>query len=341
MASPGTDKDIENSKDPAGLIATASIDDIQAEARIAADEEHGRGFWEAAKLYPSAVFWSLFFSLGVIMCAFDPQLLGQLYATPKFQRDFGYLYDGNWIIAAPWQTGLSMGSPIGQVVGAFCAGYPMEWYGRKKTFGACVVLTTGFIFIQFFARSLPVLIAGELLGGLVLGSYAVIAPAYASELGFVTGQLIANGVIAGTQKLDTHWAYSAPFAVQWLWPLVILIGLPFAPESPWWLQRQGRFKDAENALKRLASPTVDVKPTLAIIIETDRLEREIETGSSYLDCFKKINRRRTEIAVGVYTIQVLSGIYLVGYATYFFTRKSPPKIISVICADRISCRTPY
>jgi hypothetical protein len=49
-----------------------------------------------------------------------------------------------------------------------------------------------------------------------------------------------------------------------------------------------------------------------MIIETDRLEREIESGSTYLDCFKKINRRRTEIAVGVYTIQVLSGIYLVG-----------------------------
>lgn len=92
--------------------------------------------------------------------------------------------------------------------------------------------------------------------------------------------------------------------------------------SPWWLQRQGRFEDAEKALKQLASSKVDVKPTLAIIIETDRLEREIETGSTYLDCFKKINLRRTEIAVGVYTIQVLSGIYLVGYATYFFTRES-------------------
>jgi hypothetical protein len=43
----------------------------------------------------------------------------------------------------------------------------------------------------------------------------------------------------------------------------------------------------------------------------------------YADCFKKINLRRTEVAVGVYTIQVLSGIYLVGYATYFFTRKPP------------------
>lgn len=121
----------------------------------------------------------------------------------------------------------------------------MEQFGRKKTFGACVLLTTGFIFIQFFARSLRVLLAGELLGGLVLGCYAVIAPAYASEvcplalrgvltscvnIAFVTGQLLANGVIAGTHVLDTHWAYSLPFAVQWIWPAVILIGLPFAPE---------------------------------------------------------------------------------------------------------------
>jgi hypothetical protein len=62
-----------------------------------------------------------------------------------------------------------------------------------------------------------------------------------------------------------------------------------------------------------------------MIIETDRLEREMESGSSYWDCFKKINRRRTEIAMGVYTIQVLSGIYLVGYATYFFERKYKSK----------------
>ena len=138
-----------------------------------------------------------------------------------------------------------MGSPIGQVVGAFFCAYPMEHFGRKKTFGACVILTTGFIVIQFFARSLPVLLAGELLGGLVLGCYAVIAPAYASEvcplalrgvltscvnIAFVTGQLLANGVIAGTHVLTSHWAYSLPFAVQWVWPLVILIGLPFAPE---------------------------------------------------------------------------------------------------------------
>lgn len=150
-------------------------------ARIANSQEHNLTFLEALKLYPTAVGWSLFFSLGVIMTAFDPQLLGNLYATPAFQRDFGYLYDGVYIISAPWQTGLSMGNPIGQVAGAFFAAYPMEWFGRKKTFGVCVIMTAGFIFIQFFARSLAVLLVGELLGGLVLGTYCVIAPAYASE----------------------------------------------------------------------------------------------------------------------------------------------------------------
>lgn len=291
-------------------------------------------FRHACTLYPSAIAWSAFVSLGVIMLAFDPQLLGNLYATPQFCRDFGYLYDGTYIISAPWQTGLSMGNPVGQVVGALFAAYPMDAYGRKRTFGVCVALTGALVFIQFFAKSLPVLLVGELLGGLVLGCYVVIAPAYASEvcpvalrghltslvnLCFVTGQLLANGVTAGTSTMDSHWAYSLPFALQWFWVLVIVPGLFFVPESPWWLMRRGRREEAEVVLRRLASETVDVKASLVVMEETDRLELEIQAGSTYWDCFRGVNLRRTEIACGVYCTQVLSGIYLVNYATYFFT----------------------
>lgn len=61
-------------------------------------QEHQLSFMEAVKLYPTAVGWSAFVSIGVIMLAFDPQLLGNLYATPQFQRDFGYEFEGEvWL----------------------------------------------------------------------------------------------------------------------------------------------------------------------------------------------------------------------------------------------------
>ncbi|KMP00780.1 maltose permease MAL61 [Coccidioides immitis RMSCC 2394] len=305
--------------------------EIGGEAQIATVAETSMDFRTAIKLYPKAAAWSLFFSLGVIMTGFDPQIMGNLYGVPKFQEDFGYIFKGKWIISAAWQSGLS---PVGQVVGALAASYPMEWFGRKSTFLTCVILTAGCVFIQFYARSLPVLLVGELLGGLILGCYAVIAPAYASEvcpvalrgvltayinLCFVIGQFIANGIAAATHGLDSHWAYSIPFSMQWIWPAIILSAIFFAPESPWWLVRKGRLDNAEMSLRRLASPRVDVKATLAMIIETDRLEQEMEAGTTYRDCFRKINLRRTEIAIGVYTIQVFSGIYLIGFSTYFFT----------------------
>jgi hypothetical protein len=66
---------------------------------------------------------------------------------------------------------------------------------------------------------------------------------------------------------------------------------------------------------------VNIEGVLGEIVETDRLEGKMEAGSSYWDCLRGINTRRTEIAVGVYAIQVLCGTYLVGFSTYFFTRK--------------------
>jgi len=55
--------------------------------------EHSLPFSEAFKLYPAAIAWSAFVSVGVIMLAFDPQLLGNFAAMTQFQKDFGYLYN--------------------------------------------------------------------------------------------------------------------------------------------------------------------------------------------------------------------------------------------------------
>lgn len=179
------------------------------------------------------------------------------------------------------------------------------------------------------------LCAGEILGGLAYGFYVVIAPTYASEicplalrgvltasvnLAFVIGQFIAQGVAAGLESRMDEWAYKAPFAIQWVWPTVLLLGLAFAPESPFWLIRKGRLEDARKALLRLSSAKnrPDIEGMLVMIEQTDLLEREIEITTTYYDCFQGANLFRTEISVMVYLVQVVGGNPLIAYATFFF-----------------------
>ncbi|KAH8691181.1 putative MFS transporter [Talaromyces proteolyticus] len=297
--------------------------------------EHELGFFMAVKQYPMAVFWAMFFCIAVIMAGFDAQLVTSFYALPSFQQRFGYLYQDKYIISAPWQTGLGMGNPIGQIVGALACGWPLEKFGRKKTLAACCVWSVGFVFMQFFSTSIGMLCAGEILGGLAYGFYVVIAPTYASEicplalrgvltasvnLAFVIGQFIAQGCAAGVESRLDEWAYKIPFAIQWIWPVVLLAGLLFAPESPYWLIRQNRKDDARKSLLKLtsASHRPDIESLLVMIEETDLLERELEAQASYLECFRGLNLRRTEISIMVYLIQVIGGNPLIGYANFFF-----------------------
>jgi hypothetical protein len=70
MSTIEVDKDMEDGKTNAAEIATASINDVASEARKAFEDEHALTFGRAVSLYPAAVGWSLFFSLGIVMYVF-------------------------------------------------------------------------------------------------------------------------------------------------------------------------------------------------------------------------------------------------------------------------------
>lgn len=53
-------------------------------------------------------------------------------------------------------------------------------------------------------------------------------------------------------------------------------------------------------------------------------EQEAGTGSSYLDCFRGVDLRRTSIACWVWGIQILSGTGLRTYSTYFYQQAGFP-----------------
>ncbi|KAG6129566.1 hypothetical protein E4U22_004527 [Claviceps purpurea] len=325
-------KETDNGVTEGGTSRSLGID----QTRDITEMEHELGFWHAVQMYPQATFWAMFFCIAVVMAGFDAQIITSFYALPAFQRKYGdRLGDGKFEIAAPWQTALGMGNPIGQVLGALASGYPLHYLGRRKTLAICCCWSIGFVFVQFFATSIGMLCVGEILGGLAYGFYVVIAPTYASEvcplilrgflttsvnLAFVIGQFVAQGCAAGVETRLDEWAYRIPFAIQWVWPVVLLAGLPFAPESPYWLVRCGRTAEARMALLQLTSSKnrPDIDKILVGIEQTDLLERQYATETTYRDCFKGISLVRTEISVMVYLIQVIGGNPLIGYANYFF-----------------------
>ena len=45
----------------------------------------------------------------------------------------------------------------------------------------------------------------------------------------VIGQLISAGVVVGVRNRTDQWAYKIPFAVQWFWPVPLLIVVSLAP----------------------------------------------------------------------------------------------------------------
>jgi MFS transporter, SP family, general alpha glucoside:H+ symporter len=57
-----------------------------------------------------------------------------------------------------------------------------------------------------------------------------------------------------------------------------------------------------------------------MMVHTNELEREIQSGTTYWDCFRGIDLRRTEIVCFVWAAQNLCGAGLMGYSTYFYTQ---------------------
>jgi SP family general alpha glucoside:H+ symporter-like MFS transporter len=107
-----------------------------------------------------------------------------------------------------------------------------------------------------------------------------------------------------------------------MWPVPLFIGIAMAPESPWWLIRHDRTAAARKSLTRLSSnpDAQTIEETIDMMRHTTQLEMELTTGASYLDCFRGVNLRRTEIVCMVWAIQVLSGNSFSNYSTYFLVQ---------------------
>ncbi|KAG6284516.1 hypothetical protein E4U09_007848 [Claviceps aff. purpurea] len=312
---------------------------LAQEAAAATQVEHTMGLVKSFKLYKKACLWSIFLSTCLIMEGFDAVLLSGLFAYPPFQKKFGLQQpDGSYELTAAWQSGLVNGALAGQISGLFVVGYMADRFGYRKTLIGALTGCMGFIFIPFFAETLPQLLVGQILLGLPWGVFQTLTTTYASEvcpthlraylttyvnLCWVMGQLIASGLLRAMLTRTDQWGYKIPFALQWAWPVPLIIGIYLAPESPWWLIRRGRIEDAKKSLERLTTRNAgaDFRPdeTISMMVHTNELEKELTAGTSYRDLFRgSVNTRRTEIVCMTWMCQILCGASFMGYSTMFY-----------------------
>ncbi|KAI9898198.1 hypothetical protein N3K66_006558 [Trichothecium roseum] len=335
------DKEIDPS--PAAMegqdeAAQAKVhDNVVEHARLAAEKERNMTLLQGIKLYPKAIFFSVVISTCIVMEGYDISLINNFYAFTQFNEKYGeQLPDGTWEIPARWQSGLSNGAYVGEIIGLFINGYCGERFGYRWTLLTCLVFLAAFVTLFFTAQNVETLLAAEILCGIPWGIFQTSTITYASEVcpvalrGYLTtyvnfcwglGQLIGIAVIYNMLDREDEWAYRIPYALQWMWPVPLFIGIYFAPESPWWLVRKGRIADAKKSLERLTSKDretdFDADETIAMMVHTTALEEKITGGTSYWDCFKGVDLRRTEIVCMVWAMQNLSGNSFSNYSTYF------------------------
>ena len=328
--------DMEKPKAGHDTDARVVAEELSHDAETATALEKSMGIFEAIRKYPKAVTYSMILSLCVIMEGYDTALLGSFYGLPQFRERFGVqLADGDWQLTASWQSGLQNGTQVGQMIGLLFAGLLADRYGYRKTLLGALVMTIGFIFMFFFAQNVGMLFAAELLCGLPWGAFQTLTTTYAADVTpiplrpilttyvnmcWVIGQFLSIGVLRGLLTRTDNYAWRIPYAIQWVFPPPIIIGVLLAPESPTWLIRKGRIDEARRSLRRLTGASVgeeEIEQTVAMISHTNALEMTLQEGTSYLDCFRGPNLRRTEIACLVWVAQVACGIWFGGNVVYF------------------------
>jgi MFS family permease len=126
------------------------------------------------------------------------------------------------------------------------------------------------------------------------------------------GGLIAAGVTYGAGSYGGTWAWRAPSLVQGVFSMMCIAILPFVPESPRWLVRQGRMDEATRvlALTHANGDEADpiVRTQLRRIVEAVELERSSGQTMSLLEMVRtRTARKRVLLAVSAAVFSTIAG----------------------------------
>lgn len=153
---------------------------------------------------------------------------------------------------------------VGAIIGAFGSGVLTDKYGRKKILIIVALFFAASCVLTALAESSGIFISARLAGGLAVGAASVLSPMYVAEVSppGIRGKLVAIyqlTIVVGIliSYLINYWLHDLEDNWRWMFatgvfPSVLFFVLLFyIPESPRWLYRAGRKKEALSVLTRI------------------------------------------------------------------------------------------
>src|SRR5215467_4632423 len=174
---------------------------------------------------------------------------------------------------------------LGALFGSLLGGSVADRFGRKWALILAAILFVVGALVEAFTPGVPILVVGRLFVGLGVGVAAVAAPLYAAELAPANqrGRFISSYQLAITIGIFVAYFVDEALAGAqgWRWMLglsvvpgvlLFLAVLP-AAESPRWLVKVGRLKDARRTLSML-------RPGIDVDVRLKSIEASLQTQSS-------------------------------------------------------------
>lgn len=193
------------------------------------------------------------------------------------------------------------------------------------------------------------LVAGRLVAGLGVGFVSATIILYMAEVAprnvrgaivsayqfcITIGLMLASVVTFGTQSFATSASYRIPIGIQFVWALILAVGLFVLPETPRYFVKRGDHHKAAGVLACLRGQPEHsdyVQQELAEIIANHQYEMEVVPGrgylSSWMNCFRgsiskqSSNLRRTLLGTSLQMMQQFTGVnFIFYYSTSFFAQ---------------------
>lgn len=156
------------------------------------------------------------------------------------------------------------------------------------------------------------------------------------QLTISVSQIIAAGINRGIVDNNTSFAYRFPIGFQLLFPIVIIVGIWWVPESPRWLLGKGKAIKAKKSLYQLHRDDKQYDPEPMMRNIQEDLDRDVEMAAQggWLQLITDpIERRKVVYSAGALVAQQVNGIQWFYYFGTVFSKAiglSDPFLMTLI-----------